>query len=379
MKTLNYGRQQITKEDEEAVLEALRSDYLTQGPLIQQFEEMVAKHHGAKYAVLFNSGTAALHCSYNALGVGAGDEVIVPAITFAASGNGAIYNGAKVTLADIDLNTSCLDIDNINNYITDKTKVITPVSMGGYPVDLKRLKSKIPSPNIKVLYDAAHSISSMRGGSFGMEHIDIAILSFHPVKHITTGEGGMALTNNKDYYEQMLLFRNHGITKDPAMYDNKEPWYYEMITLGYHYRMPDLLASLGISQFTRINENISRRNQIAKMYSEGLKDLDFLELPPLVDFNSKTDVHAFHLYQLKVEPELRHELYTYLKENKIMCQIHYVPMHFHRFYQSQFGYKHGDFPQAEEFYKKTLSIPMYHDLNDEEVERVIEVIKQFRK
>ncbi|MFV0379756.1 MAG: DegT/DnrJ/EryC1/StrS family aminotransferase [Anaerorhabdus sp.] len=378
MSILNYGRQQITEDDEKAILEALKSDYLTQGPLISQFEKMVAKHHGAKYAVLFNSGTAALHSSFHALGVEKEDEVIVPAITFAASGNGAIYNGGKIVLADIDLNTSCIDIDNIDNYITDKTKVITPVSMGGYPVHLERLRGKVKDKDIKILYDAAHSISSKRDGSFGMEHIDIAILSFHPVKHITTGEGGMALTNDKEYYEEMLLFRNHGITKDPSFYDNKEPWYYEMISLGYHYRMPDLLASLGISQFKRIEENISRRNEIAEMYYSSLQGLDFLELPPIVDYDNKDTVHSYHLFQLKIDPQKRLRFYEYMRENKIMCQIHYVPMHFHKFYRDMFGYKQGDFEKAEEFYSKTISIPMYHDLKNEEVLYIIDTIKKFK-
>lgn len=217
IKRIPYGKQTIIQEDIDAVVNVLKSDYLTTGPKLKEFEELVAAYHGARFAVAFSNGTAALHGAYYAAGTVPGDEIITSPITFAASANAAVYCGAKPVFADIDLATNCIDVNKIEEQITEKTRVITPVSLAGYPVDLKAIRAIADKHGCRIIHDAAHAIGSKRNGTFGMEYADMAILSFHPVKHIATGEGGMVLTNNKELYRKLLLFRTHGITKDPEL------------------------------------------------------------------------------------------------------------------------------------------------------------------
>lgn len=387
MQKIPYGRQYITDDDINAVIEVLKSDYLTQGPRITEFEKEIAEYHGAKYGVAFSNGTAALHGAYSSLGVSDGDEIITSPITFAATANAAIYCGAKPCFVDIDEDTNCIDVNKIEDAITEKTKVISPVAFGGYPVDLRSIHEITEKKGIKVLYDAAHAIASKRDGTFGMEYVDAAILSFHPVKHIATGEGGMVLTNDEDIYKKLLLFRSHGITKDPELLErNDGPWYYEMQSLGFNYRITDMQCALGISQFKRIASNIKRRNEIAKIYNDELSEVSGLIVPPNVgfemldsdDLKGARDIHSYHLYTLQTKSSnKRKQLYENLHEKGILAQIHYIPVHMQPYYQRTYGYHKGDYPIAEAFYEREVSIPMFHSLQNDALEYIISEIKKF--
>lgn len=383
-----YGKQEILQEDIDKVVEVLKSDFLTQGPEIGAFEKTVAEYHGAKYAVAFSNGTAALHGAYSCVGISEGDEIITSPITFAASANGALYCGGKPVFADIDKNTNCIDIEQIEGKITPKTKVITPVAYAGFPVDLKSIREIADRHGCRVIYDAAHAIGSRRGGSFGMEYIDAAILSFHPVKHIAAGEGGMILTNDEELFHKLQLFRSHGITKDPELLeDNHGGWYYEMQSLGYNYRITDIQCALANSQFKRIDDNLIRRNKIAKAYDEMLAGSEFVDVPPSVGYevlNTKdpaktADLHSYHLYTVAMkDPGLRKEMYEYLRSKGVLVQIHYVPVHLQPYYKKNFGYKPGDCPIAEDFYSREISLPMFHALKEDEQEYVVDCIKNFK-
>lgn len=384
LKKIPYGRQTITEEDIKAVVNVLKSDFITQGPKVSAFEEAIAKYHGAKYGVAFSNGTAALHAAYAVLGIKKDDEIITSAVTFASTANAAIYSGARPILVDIDLKTNCIDIDQIEGKVTNKTKVITPVSLAGYPVNLKNIKKIANRHNCFVIHDAAHAIGSKRNGSFGMEYVDMAILSFHPVKHITTGEGGMVLTNDEELHRKLLLFKSHGITKDPSQLSHNDGgWYYEMQSLGYNYRLPDINAALGTSQFERINENLRRRNEIAKRYDEAFCYNEDLILAPSLGFEilcreDAADIHSYHLYTLRlVDGEKRLKFYNYLHDVGIMAQIHYIPLYKQPYYKQHFGYREEDFPNAEKYYKSEISIPMFHGMKNEEQEYVIEKILAF--
>ena len=386
MKKIPYGKQSVTANDIDEVVAVLKSDFLTTGPKVRAFEEKVAKYHKAKYAVAFSNGTAALHAAYHAAGITDGDEIITSPITFAASANAAVYCGARPVLADIDLDTNCVDIGELECRMTEKTKVITPVSLAGYPVDLKAIRKIADRFHCRIIHDAAHAIGSRREGTFGMEYADLAILSFHPVKHITTGEGGMVLTNDQELYDRLLLFRTHGITKDPARMDRCDgPWYYEMQSLGFNYRLSDIHAALGISQFDRINENLKKRNRIAKAYQEAFSGKTGLILPPGVGFDVIKDddaenIHAYHLYTLRVaDADRRLDFYTYLHDNGILAQVHYIPLHLQPYYQRRFGFRRGDFPKAEAYYDSEVSIPMYHGMEESDLEYVIDKILSYEK
>ncbi len=377
------------QEDIDAVVDVLRSDYLTQGPRIREFEAEIAAYHRAEYAVAFANGTAALHAAYHSLGVGAGDEVISSPITFVASTNGAVYCGAEPRFADIDPKTNCIDTAKIEECVTERTRVITPVAYAGYPVDLATIRRIADRYSCDVLYDAAHAIGSRRDGTFGMEYVDAAILSFHPVKHIAAGEGGMVLTNRRDVRDKLISFRNHGITKDPDLLEkNDGPWYYEMQELGYNLRITELQCALGASQFRRIDDNLRRRNQIAKTYREELSGVGGLTLPPGLgdlaadaeDLSAVRDIHAYHLFTvMAADGEERKRLYQYCHDNGILVQIHYIPVHLQPYYRNSFGFGAGDFPEAEGFYARELSLPMYHGMSSAEQEYVIEKIKAFYK
>lgn len=379
-----YGKQTITQEDIDSVVGVLKSNYLTTGPKIGEFEKIVAEYHGAKYAVAFANGTAALHGAYSAAGIKDGDEIITSPITFAASANAAIYCGGIPKFVDIAPETNCIDIEQIEDAVSVKTKVITPVSLAGYPVNLKEIRTIADKHGCRIIHDAAHAIGSKRNGSFGMEYVDMAILSFHPVKHIATGEGGMVLTNNEELYNKLILFRSHGITKNPELLtENHGPWYYEMISLGYNYRMTDIQAALGISQFERINENLRQRNELAQKYNEAFSDNAKLILPPQIGFEIITDdnvqnVHSYHLYNMRLtDPDKRLEFYNYLHENGILAQIHYIPVHLLPYYRKRFGFKEGDFPIAEMYYNSEISIPMYHNMQQEDRDYIIKVVNAF--
>lgn len=397
MKNLNkiipYGTQYIDDKDIETVIETLKSPYMTQGPKVAEFEKIVADYHGCNYAVAYSNGTAALHAAYYAVGLNAGDEFITSPITFAASSNGGLYLGGIPKFVDIDPKNYNIDITKIEKAITSNTKVITPVSFAGFPVDLKAIREIAYKYDIKIIHDAAHAIGAKIDGRNIINYADATILSFHPVKHVATGEGGMVLTNDENYYKKLQLFRTHGITRnEEELVENHGAWYYEMQELGYNYRITDLQCALGISQMNKLDESIYKRNQIAQRYENKLKDLEWLELPTNYfdkkwleneKYNNLSEkpenLNSYHLFPVLVKNKNdRKRFFDYMRANNIWVQVHYIPVHTMPYYKKQFGYKVGDFPIAEDFYSREVSIPMYPSISDEELEYVIKVIRNYR-
>lgn len=382
--SIPYGKQSITDADIDAVVKTLKSDFLTQGPTILEFENKFAEYVGANYAVALSNGTAALHLCAMALNVNDKSRVITTPITFAASANCVKYCGGEVFFADIDPTTFLLDINKVRALLEKHPKGyfqgIIPVDFAGNTVDLEAFRKLADEFGCWIIEDACHApggyfIDSKNqqqkcgNGNFA----DLAIFSFHPVKHIATGEGGMITTNSKELYEKLMLLRTHGITKDSSKFKNNKDeveqgaWYYEMQELGYNYRLTDFQAALGISQLTRANENLQRRKTLAKQYDKAFENSAVITP---ISFEG----NAYHLYVIQIENRLG--LYEHLRKNNIFAQVHYVPTHLMPYYK-QFGYKNGDFPNAENYYSKCLSLPMYHSLSDEEQNFVINTILSF--
>ncbi len=377
-----YGRQWIDEEDIQAVVSVLRSDWLTQGPAIEQFENAVAEYCGAKYAVAVSSGTAALHIACLAAGLGSGDVLWTSPNTFVASANCGLYCGASVDFVDIDscsynLSVHALDIKLEKAKKMGKLpKIVIPVHFAGQSCEVDRISQFAIEYGFSVIEDASHAIgSSYRGRRVGScAFSDMTVFSFHPVKIITTGEGGMVLTNRKDLYDKLVCLRTHGITRDPEFMQGGShgPWYYQQIDLGFNYRITDIQASLGISQMKRIDECIKRRHMIADKYRNALKDL------PLILPYQHTDTYsAYHLFVIllqldKIEKSHR-QVFEELRQRGIGVNLHYIPVHTQPYYQ-RLGFKLGDFPQAEEYYQKTISLPIYYGLTDEKQDSVIDSI-----
>ena len=371
-----YGRQWIDEKDIEEVVKVLESDWLTQGPQIEKFEEEIASYVGAKYAVAFNSGTSALHGAMFAAGVTKDNEIISSPITFVASTNAGIYLGAKPIFADIDNRTYCIDTSKIEEKITSKTKVIVPVDYAGYPVDIEKINEIAKKYNLVVIEDAAHALGAQRNGEKVGTQADMTMFSFHPVKHITTGEGGIITTNNEEYYEKLKIFRSHGITKDETKLTRNEGiWYYEMQYLGYNYRITDIQCALGRSQLRKLESFIERRIEIAKKYDEAFKDNSNIQLPP----KSENTRHVYHLYPILVPKEKRSYIFNKLREKDIFAQVHYIPVHTQPYYRINYGYKYGDYPNAEEFYEREISIPIYPKLTNIEQDYVIKTLNELTK
>jgi UDP-4-amino-4,6-dideoxy-N-acetyl-beta-L-altrosamine transaminase len=382
MKSIPYGKQQITDEDIKAVIEVLHSDFLTQGPKIEEFEKKFADYIGSKYAIAVANGTAALHLCALALNVSSKSKVITTPITFAASANCIRYCGGEVVFSDINEKDFLLDLDKVEILLKKNANAfqgIIPVDLAGLPVDMERVKSIADKYNLWIIEDACHApgayftdTKGKKQNSGNCQYADLAIFSFHPVKHIATGEGGMITTNRKDLYDRLLLLRTHGITKDPAlMKKNDGGWYMEMQELGYNYRLSDMQAALGISQLKRAEEGLQRRKAIAAKYDAAFKGSS-LTLP-----NTEAGLgHAFHLYIIKTKR--RKELYEYLKTQQIFSQVHYIPVHTMPYYKS-LGWKQGDMPLAEAYYEQCLSLPMYPALTDQEQDYVIQKILNFIK
>ena len=389
-----YGKQNITKEDIEVVIAALQSDYLTQGPRIKEFEDHFANYVGSKYAVAVSNGTAALHLCTLALGVNEGDKVITTPITFAASANCVRYCGGEVVFSDINPDTYLLDIDKVKTLLENAPKGtykgIIPVDFAGRAVDLEAFRKLADEYKLWIIEDACHA----PGGCFedtkntvqkcgNGNYADLAIFSFHPVKHIACGEGGMITTNDETLYKKLLALRTHGITKNESEYSNSVEfacgqeteseqypgWYMEMQTLGFNYRITDFQAALGTSQLQRADEGLIKRRSIASIYNEAFNGLSFIKSQSGV-----IEGHAYHLYIIEVENRL--ELYNYLRENKVFAQIHYIPCHLMPYYR-QLGWKENDFPYAESYYKGCISLPMYPTLTDKEQNFVINKIISF--
>ncbi len=377
MRTISYGRQYIDDDDISEVVKTLKSDYLTQGPKVSEFEEALCKYCGCEYAVLFSNGTAALHGAYFASGIEKGDEFITTPITFAASANGGLYMGAVPVFSDIDKETYNADPDEIIKSVNEKTKVVTPVSYGGNLYPLKKIYEPLRKKGIVVIHDAAHALGAKKDGFKITDFCDMAMVSFHPVKHITTGEGGAILTNDRTFFERLKLFRNHGITKNPDdLKFSKEPWYYEMRQLGYNYRITDIQCALGISQLKKADKFLKRRNEIAGIYYEEFKGLDkFKVIKPYDDENT---INSFHLYPVLLRNSKdRKRFFEYMRENNVWVQVHYIPLHLMPYYRDNFGFKEGDFPTAEDFYGREVSIPIFPSLSDEELQHVITLMRKF--
>ena len=381
-KPISYGRQHITEEDIQAVVDTLKSDYLTQGPKIPEFEQAFARYVGAKYAVAVNNATAGLHLAAGALGVKPGDKVIVTPMTFAASANCIRYCGGEVVFCDIDRDTYLMDIRKLRELLAAHPKGtfkgIVPVDFAGYPHQMEEFRKLADEYGLWILEDACHAPGGYFTDSKGEKQLcgngryaDVAVFSFHPVKHIATGEGGMVTTNNKTLYDRLCLLRTHGITKDSArLCENHGGWYYEMRELGFNYRLTDFQAALGISQLKRADEGLKRRQEIAARYTEAFRNIEEIKTP----FIAPGVYHAYHLYVVQVPDRLG--LYNYLHESGIYAQVHYAPVHLMPYYRER-GNKPGDLPVVEEYYRHCLSLPMFPTLTDEEQEYVISKVKEF--
>jgi UDP-4-amino-4,6-dideoxy-N-acetyl-beta-L-altrosamine transaminase len=371
-----YGRQNVDEEDIKAVIEALRCDWITQGPRVEEFEARVAEYCGVRYAVAFNSGTSALHAAMYAAGIGEGDEVITTPLTFVATANAALYVGARPVFVDINENTYCIDTEKTEAAITPCTRAIVPVDYAGYPIEMKRIRKIADQHNLVVIEDAAHALGAVREGTKVGTQADMTMFSFHPVKHITTGEGGMIVCNNPDYYRRLKLFRSHGITKETEHLEAHDgSWYYEMQELGYNFRITDIQCTLGMSQIKKLEKFLQERRLLAKKYDQTLGEVKWLRTPPVP---SPDNCHAYHIYPVLLEADVnRIEFYTYLRAHNIGSQVHYIPVHLQPYYRRRFGYKLGDFPKTENFYAREISLPIFPGLTSVQQEYVIRVIKKF--
>ena len=388
-KQIPYGRQHITQDDIDAVVETLQSDFLTQGPKVAAFEQAFASYVGAKYAVAVSNGTAALHLGALALGVDETSRVITTPITFVASANCVRYCGGAVDFADIDLANALLDIDKVRQLLESKPKGyytgIIPVDFAGNPVNLEEFRKLADAHDLWIMEDAAHAPGGYFYDSQGNKQLcgngvfaDLAIFSFHPVKHIATSEGGMITTNNEKLYQKLLKLRTHGITREPELLEeNDGGWYMAMQELGYNYRIPDMLCALGLSQMQRADAGLARRKGIAKVYDKAFAEvqgIDVLQTNSAVLGEHGDTGHAYHLYIIKVQD--RKGLYDFLRQHNILAQVHYIPAHTMPYYRN-LGYSKGDFPEAEAYYSECLSLPMYPSLTQEEQAFVIEKVKEF--
>ena len=380
---LPYGRQWIEDDDIEAVVKILKSDFLTTGPAILEFEEAVANYVGAKYAVSFSNGTAALHGACFAAGIQKGDEVITTPMTFAASANCVLYQGGTPVFADIDDNTYNIDPKQIEEKITSKTKAIIPVHFTGQPTELDEIHRLAQEHNLVVIEDAAHAL----GASYKKKRIgglsDMTMFSFHPVKHITSGEGGVITTNDDGYYQKLLQFRSHGIIKDQQlMTESHGPWYYEMQSLGFNYRMTDIQAALGANQLKKIDHFLSRRKHYVSLYNEAFESRDEIRIPA----QHPDGDSSWHLYIIRLQTEKmkvsRKVIYEELMKENIGVNVHYIPVHKMPYYQ-QLGYGKETYPVAEKLYEEILTLPLFpkmsvDDINDV-ITAVIKILNQYRK
>lgn len=378
-KLIPYGHQSIDKEDIDAVVKVLKSDWLTQGPKITEFEKALCDYTKAKYAVAVSSATAALHLACLVFGIRRGDEVITSPITFVATANAVVYCGGKPVFADIQPDTINIDPNEIKKKITKKTKAIIPVHFAGHPCDLKEISSIAKKHNLAVIEDAAHALGAEYNGEKigSCKYSDLTVFSFHPVKSITTGEGGAILTNRRELYEKLLILRSHGITRDKKQFTNYYPradgeWYYEMQDLGFNYRITDFQCALGICQLKRLDNFILRRRDIVHRYNKYLSKLEDLILP-----TEKSVVKSsWHLYAIKLKYDaIRKSVFEKLRKEGLGVQVHYIPVYLQPFYRDKFNYKKGLCPQAERYYQKTISIPLYPKMTDKDALYIIKNLK----
>lgn len=379
-----YGHQYIDEADVQAVVEVLKSDYLTCGPKIAEAEKKLCEVTGAKYAVLCSNGTAALHIACLAAGVKQGDEVITTPITFAASANCALYCGAKPVFADINEETYNIDPSNVKALTNEKTKAVVAVDFTGQSVELDELLVHCRKHGIALIEDGAHVIGTSYKGQKNGSIADMTTLSFHPVKTVTSGEGGAVLTNSEEYYKKLLLYRAHGITRDESqmVHESDGPWYYEQIDLGMNYRMTDIQAALLISQLDKLPMFSARRKEIVKVYDEAFSEIPEITVQREIPESDTTR----HLYILRIKPEMlsidRKQFFDALAAENVCCNVHYIPTYYFPYYE-KLGYQKGLCPKAERLYEEMISLPLYYAMTDEDVEDVIAAVKKivayFRK
>ncbi len=366
-----YGKQTIEQDDIQAVVDVLKSDFLTTGPKIAEFEQTVADYVGAKYAVAISNGTSALHAACFAAGIGPGDEVITTPLTFAASANCVLYCGGTPVFADVDPKTYNIDPEDIQRKITDRTKAIIAVHLAGQPCDMDAIHSIAREHGLIVIEDGAHALGSVYKGKKVGSMSDMTTFSFHPVKPITTGEGGMIVTDNEDFYKKMILFRSHGITRDDSMMTrNDGPWFYQQFDLGYNYRITDIQCALGCSQMKKLDRFLARRKEIVAHYNEAFADCDNIITPyQLSDTES-----GWHLYIVQVKNCDRRQVFEKMREKGIGVNVHYIPVYMHPYYQEH-GYENVHCANAEEIYSHIISLPLYPGLTSEQQDYVIDTLK----
>ena len=366
-----YGKQTIEQDDIQAVVDVLKSDFLTTGPKIAEFEQTVADYVGAKYAVAISNGTSALHAACFAAGIEPGDEVITTPLTFAASANCVLYCGGTPVFADVDPKTYNIDPEDIQRKITDRTKAIIAVHLAGQPCDMDAIHSIAREHGLIVIEDGAHALGSVYKGKKVGSMSDMTTFSFHPVKPITTGEGGMIVTDNEDFYKKMILFRSHGITRDDSMMTrNDGPWFYQQFNLGYNYRITDIQCALGCSQMKKLDRFLARRKEIVARYNEAFADCDNIITPyQLSDTES-----GWHLYIVQVKKCDRRQVFENMRENGIGVNVHYIPVYMHPYYQ-ELGYENVHCANAEEIYSHIISLPLYPGLTSEQQDYVIDTLK----
>ncbi len=414
MKYIPYAKQTIDKRDIDAVVKVLKSDWITQGPVIQRFEKALCEYIGVRYAVAVSSGTAALHIACLASGIKKNDEVITSPITFVASANCALYVGAKPVFVDIDSDTICLNPQNLEEYLNAKhstkslsrhfttPKAVIPVHFAGVPCDMEAIKEIAEKYKLLIIEDACHALGAeCRVGEKwnkvgSCTHSDMAVFSFHPLKHITTGEGGAITTNNLELYKKLLLLRTHGITKTHTNFINKDlafsvskktvsdvcqlsskvnPWYYEMQELGFNYRITDLQCALGLTQFEKLDYFVARRREIATKYNEAFKGIECVKMMK----ESEKSKSAWHLYVVQIDfqrlGKSRSLVMNNLRKKGIGTQVHYIPVHLQPYYKKM-GYKKGDYPVSEQYYKFCLSLPLFPELSNADVDLIISTINK---
>jgi len=378
MKPIHYGRQSINRQDIDAVVKTLRSEFLTQGPMVEKFEKSVVRFCGVKYATAVNSGTAALHAAMFAIGLKPGDEVITTPLSFAATANCVLYMGATPVFADVVYETGLLDPQEVEKKITKRTRAIITVDYSGQPSYFRELRAIAKKHNLVLVDDASHSLgATYHGGRIGTQ-ADITTFSFHPVKIITTGEGGMVVTNNKKFYERAKRFRTHGITKNPDEFIDQQnrlfPWHYEMQDLGFNYRLTDIQCALGISQLERIDSFLTKRRKIGLTYT-SLFENDRRFKPYREQAGCQSSWHFYPLRVSGISAEKKLQLFRQLNAAGVFPQVHYIPIHLQPYYRKRFGYRQGDFPNAERFYQEEMSLPLFADLSLSDVKRIVKKLK----
>ena len=372
--SLPYGRQSIGEDDIQAVTEVLRSDWLTTGPKVGEFEEAFSAWVGARYAVSFSSGTAALHGAAFAAGLKAGDEAITSPMTFAATANCILYQRATPVFADVSPDTLNLDPEKAESRVSSRTKAILPVDYAGHPADLDSIRQIAERHGLVVIEDACHALGAEYRGRRAGSIAHMTVFSFHPVKHLTTGEGGMVTTDNAGFAETLRRFRNHGISSDARQRQSVGQWHYEMVLLGFNYRLTDIACALGITQLRKLEANLERRRQIAARYSSKFCNIRGV-IPPAV----RSEVNpAWHLYPIRLDLEKlsvgRDDIFRALRAENIGVNVHYIPVHLHPYYRDRFGYHGGEYPIAEDAYLRLISLPMFHGMSDQDVEDVVAAV-----